>query len=225
MTDTALLADRGGFEVGFHAAAIQVGAGRWTGGKAAGEVAVSWALQRYFSTVIVVVAVRSGGTLEILALNGPFHAGTALDTACGEPCLASRNDSALGVSAATLNFKNTLVFIQHVARLTDAALLASRGAFRAGAPTEGTGVQAGRETEGKAVGVVAVGGALQSYFGAVTVAIFIVLAVSPWGTLGTLALNSPSHAGTALGTAWGGPGLACLWKSWDKVDHQDRGTG
>jgi hypothetical protein len=43
----------------------------------------------YFSTVIVVVAVRSGGTLEILALNGPFHAGTALDTACGEPCLAS----------------------------------------------------------------------------------------------------------------------------------------
>ena len=77
--------------------------------------------------------------------------------------LTHRNDSALGVFAATLNFKNTLVFIQHVARLTDAALLASRGAFRAGAPTEGTGVQAGRETEGKAVGVVAVGGALQSY--------------------------------------------------------------
>lgn len=65
--------------------------------------------------------------------------------------------------AATLNFKNARVFIQHIARLTDAALLASRGDFRAGLPTEGTGVRAGRETGRKAVSVVAVGGTLQSY--------------------------------------------------------------
>lgn len=77
--------------------------------------------------------------------------------------LTHRKDSTLGVSAATLNFKDTLVFIQHIAGLTDAALFASRGDFRAGLPTEGTGVRAGRETGGKAVGVVAVGGALQSY--------------------------------------------------------------
>ena len=79
--------------------------------------------------------------------------------------LTHRNDSALGVFAATLNFKNTLVFIQHVARLTDAALLASRGAFRAGAPTEALWVRAGRETGGKAVGIEAVGRAFQSFGG------------------------------------------------------------
>lgn len=79
------------------------------------------------------------------------------------PMLTHQKDSTLGVSAAALNFKNTLVFIQHIAGLTDAALLASRGDFRAGLPTEGTGVRAGRETGGKAVGVVAMGGALQSY--------------------------------------------------------------
>lgn len=50
-------------------------------------------------------------------------------------------------------------------------------------------------------------------FGAVTAAIDTVLAVSPWGTLGILALNGPSHAGTALGTTLGDPGLACLQKS------------
>lgn len=45
LTDAALLADEGEFGTGLLTAAIQVGTGGWTGGKAAGEVAVGWALQ------------------------------------------------------------------------------------------------------------------------------------------------------------------------------------
>lgn len=45
LTEAALLAGGRDFGAGLLTAAIQVGTGRWTGGKAAGEVAVSWALQ------------------------------------------------------------------------------------------------------------------------------------------------------------------------------------
>lgn len=62
-------------------------------------------------------------------------------------------------------------------------------------------------------------------FGTVTTAIFIVLAVRPWGTLGVLALDSPSHAGTALGTARGGPGLASLQKLWEEEGNKGLAKG
>lgn len=54
-------------------------------------------------------------------------------------------------------------------------------------------------------------------------AINVVLAVSPWGTLGILALNGPSYAGTALGTASRNPGLACLQTPWEEKGN--RGAG
>lgn len=57
-------------------------------------------------------------------------------------------------------------------------------------------------------------------FGAVAAAVTTVFAVSPQGTLEILALNSPSCAGTALGTVLGGPGLACLWKSQEKKGRE-----
>lgn len=152
------------------------------------------------------------GTLEIPALDGAFHTGAALGTACRDPGLACRDESTLGVLAVTLNFEHTLVITQHIARLTEAALLAGRD-FRAGSLTAAIRVKAGRLTGGKAVREVAVGRTLQSDFHTVAVAIIIVLAVSLRGTLEILALDSPSCAGTALGAASRSPGLACGDKS------------
>lgn len=68
----------------------------------------------------------------------------------------------MGIFAVTLNLGNTLVTTQHIARLTDAALLAGEG-FGADALAEALRVQAGRLTGGQAVGVATVSGALQSY--------------------------------------------------------------
>lgn len=59
--------------------------------------------------------------------------------------------------------EHTLVVKQHIVRLADAALPAGGGNFRAGALTEALGVQARGWTGWKAVGVVAMGRALQSY--------------------------------------------------------------
>jgi len=58
-----------------------------------------------------------------------------------------------------------------------------------------------------------------------TAAITAVLAVSPRGTLGILALDGPFYAGTALGTALGGPSVACLQEPWEEVERHDGGTG
>lgn len=67
-----------------------------------------------------------------------------------------------GIFAATLISEYTLVVMQHVARLTDAALPAGRGGFGAGFLTVDIHIRAGRLTRRKAVGEVAVGWALQS---------------------------------------------------------------
>lgn len=45
LTEATFLADGGDFGADLLTVAIQVGTGRWTGGKAAGEAAVGWALQ------------------------------------------------------------------------------------------------------------------------------------------------------------------------------------
>lgn len=76
-----------------------------------------------------------------------------------------RDESTLGVFAATLNSGHTLVILQHVARLTHAALLAGGGGCGASALTEAVWVRAGRQAGGKAGGVMAVGWALYSYGG------------------------------------------------------------
>lgn len=56
-------------------------------------------------------------------------------------------------------------------------------------------------------------------FGAGTAAITVVLAVGLWGTLGILAVDNAFHTGTALGAAFGGPGLACLQKAGSENGH------
>lgn len=58
----------------------------------------------------------------------------------------------MGIFAATLASEYTLVVTQHVARLTEAALLANGGNFGTGSLTEAIRVHAGRQTVGKAVG-------------------------------------------------------------------------
>lgn len=78
------------------------------------------------------------------------------------PMPAHLDEATLAVFAVTVNSKHTLVVMQHVAGSTEAALLAGGGDFRAGAPTEALWVRAGRQAGGKAVGVEAVRGALQS---------------------------------------------------------------
>jgi len=75
------------------------------------------------------------------------------------------DENAVGVFAATLISEYTLVITQHIARLTDAALLASGRDCGTDSFTEAIRVQAGRQTGGKAVSEQAVGGALQSYGG------------------------------------------------------------
>lgn len=62
-----------------------------------------------------------------------------------------------------MSLEHTLVIIQHVARLADAALLAGEGDFVARALAAAVWVQAGRWTGRKAVCVVAVSRAFQSY--------------------------------------------------------------
>lgn len=69
----------------------------------------------------------------------------------------------MGVFAVTLNFEHTLVITQHIAGLTDAALLAGRRDFRAGSLTAAIRVKAGRLTGGKTVREVAVVRALYSF--------------------------------------------------------------
>lgn len=76
--------------------------------------------------------------------------------------LTHRDESTLGVFAATLNSEDTLVTVQHVARLAEAALLAGGGGFRAHVFAKAFWVQAGRQAGGKAAGVLGVGRALQS---------------------------------------------------------------
>lgn len=72
-------------------------------------------------------------------------------------------ESAPGAPAATLTPGHTPPLLEHVARLTDAALLAVGGTAGAFAPA--FRVVAGRGAVGKAVGVDVVGGAVQSWKG------------------------------------------------------------
>lgn len=74
-----------------------------------------------------------------------------------------RDESTLGVFAATLNPEHTLVTVQHIARLAHASLLAGGGDFRADIFAEAVWVQAGRQAGGEAAGVLGVGWALESY--------------------------------------------------------------
>ena len=113
-----------------------------------------------------------------LALDGPSLAGAALSTASVDPGLICRDEDTLGVFAATLNSGHTLVVKHHIVRFTDTALLAGRGRFGARTLTVAIRVRAGRLTGWKAVGVVAVGRALERNTGAVAVAVLQVLAVS-----------------------------------------------
>lgn len=73
-----------------------------------------------------------------------------------------QDEGTLCVSAVTLDSEDTLVTVQHVARLADTAFLAGGGDFRADIFAEAFWVGAGRQAGGKAVGEEAVGGALQS---------------------------------------------------------------
>lgn len=73
-----------------------------------------------------------------------------------------RDEDTPGISAVTLSSEHTLVIMQHVVRLADAALLTGGGDFKAGALAVSLWVQAGRLTGGKAGGVVGVVWALQS---------------------------------------------------------------
>lgn len=61
-------------------------------------------------------------------------------------------------------------------------------------------------------------------FGTVTV-----LALSPWGAGEVVTLDSPSHAGTALGAVTGDPGLAYLQKPWEakgvRTERAFQGSG
>lgn len=72
-------------------------------------------------------------------------------------------ESAPGVPAATLTPGHTPPLLEHVAGLTDAALLADGGTAGAFAPA--FWVVAGWGAVGKAVGVDVVGGAVQSWKG------------------------------------------------------------
>lgn len=58
--------------------------------------------------------------------------------------LTHRDESTLGIFAATLDSEDTLVITQHIARLTEAACLADGRVFGAGALTVGIRIQAGR---------------------------------------------------------------------------------
>lgn len=72
------------------------------------------------------------------------------------------DESTLGIFAATLISEYTLVIMQHVARLTDAALLARGDRVGAGFLTVDIRIRAGGLTRRQAAGEVAVGWALQS---------------------------------------------------------------
>lgn len=74
-----------------------------------------------------------------------------------------RDEATLGVFAATVNLEHTLVIMHHIARLTEAALLAGRRHRGTGALTVAIQISTGWWACGEAVCVVAVGGALQSY--------------------------------------------------------------
>lgn len=156
-----------------------------------------------------ILALSPWGAVEAATLDNPSHAGTTLGAATGEPGLACRNEVTPGVSAVTVHLEHTLVVIQYIARLADAALFAGGGAFGAGALTVAIQISTGRWTWGKAVCVAAVGRTLQSDFDTVIAAIIAALAVSPQGALESPALDSPSHAVAALGTVFVEPGLAC----------------
>lgn len=54
-----------------------------------------------------------------------------------------------------------------------------------------------------------------------TAAVTAVLAVGPWGTLESPALDGPSHAVTALRAAFGDPGLACLQESGEEKEREE----
>lgn len=73
------------------------------------------------------------------------------------------DEGTLGIFAATVSSGYTLVLIKHKARVAEAAFFASERHFGVCAPAVAIQVGAGRRTWGKAVGVEAVGRALQSY--------------------------------------------------------------
>lgn len=177
-----------------------------------GVETVGWALHSAGDTVTAAIfaflALGPRGAFVTLALKEPSLACTDLGTPRGDPCLAGLNEATLEVFAVTVNSKHTFIFMQHIARLTEAALLAGGGNFRAGAPTEALWVRAGRETGGKAVGIEAVGRAFQSIGDTVTVALIIVQATGPCWATEVVTLNSPSFAGAVLGTSPGDPCLA-----------------
>lgn len=73
------------------------------------------------------------------------------------------DEGTLGVFAATVSSGYTLVLIKHKARVAEAAFFASGRDFGVCVLAVAIQVGAGRRTRGKAVGVEAVGRALQSY--------------------------------------------------------------
>lgn len=62
-------------------------------------------------------------------------------------------------------------------------------------------------------------------FGAVSVAILNVLAVSPQGTLEIRAVDGPCHTGTDLCAAFVDPRLACLQKPQGEKASNETGAG
>lgn len=169
---------------------------------------MGWALYSDFGTVTV-LALSPWGAGEVVTLDSPSHAGTALGAVTGDPGLACRDEATLGISAATVNLEHTVLIMHHIARLTEAALLAGRWDFGTGILTVAIQISTGRLTCGKAVCVVAVGGTLKREFGTGTGVIIVLLAVSPWGTLEIPALDGPSHAVTGHRTVTGDPRPAC----------------
>lgn len=89
--------------------------------------------------------------------------GRRKDTPVPNTMSTHRNEGTLGVFAATLSSGYALVLTEHKSRLAEAAFYAGRGAFAAGDLTAVIRVGAGWDAGGKAVGVLAVGWAFQSY--------------------------------------------------------------
>lgn len=145
-------------------------------------MAVGWALKGVGGTgtaaIITMLAVGLRGAAELLALDGPIDAGTALGAPTGDPGLACQDEVTLGIFAAALSSGNTLVTAQYIARLTDTALLASGGGSGAGVLAEAIWVQARRQTGGKAAGIATVSWALYNDFSTTAAVVLDVLALS-----------------------------------------------
>lgn len=73
------------------------------------------------AAIFIVLAMGPCWAFEVMTLDSPSPAGTALGASTSDPCLVFWNESTLDIFAATLDSGHTLVIVQHVARLTEAA--------------------------------------------------------------------------------------------------------